>query len=53
MWKSGYRSFTNLTKISVVCETLNLSLEGEATSQIIDRIVIECLQNLIVTEKGE
>ncbi|TAE03156.1 MAG: hypothetical protein EAZ98_00625 [Oscillatoriales cyanobacterium] len=40
-------------KISVACETLNLSLEGEDTSQIIDRIVAECLQNLIVTEKGE
>lgn len=41
------------SKILVVCETLNLSLEGEDTSQIIDRIVEECLQNLIVTEKGE
>lgn len=41
------------SKILVICETLNLSLEGEDTSQIIDRIVEEYLQNLIVTEKGE
>jgi hypothetical protein len=41
------------SKILVVCETLNLSLEGEDTSQIIDRIVAECLQNLTLTEKGE
>ncbi|MFM9265358.1 hypothetical protein [Tychonema sp. BBK16] len=41
------------SKTSLVCQTLNLSLEGEDTSQIIDRIVEGYLQNLIVTEKGE
>ncbi len=40
-------------KILVIGETLNLSLEGEDTSQIIDRIVEEYLQSLIVTEIGE
>ncbi|MEZ2240171.1 sigma-70 family RNA polymerase sigma factor [Microcoleus sp.] len=41
------------SKVLVVCENLNLSLEGEDTSQIIDRIVEEYLQSLIVTEIGE
>jgi RNA polymerase sigma factor (sigma-70 family) len=46
--KSFYHS-----KISAACQTLNLSLDSEDTSQIIDKIVEECLQNLIVTKKGE
>lgn len=46
--KSFYHS-----KISAACRTLNLSLEMDDSHQIIDKIVEECLQNLIVTEKGE
>ncbi len=40
-------------QILAVCRTLNLSLEGEDASQIIDSIVQQCLQTLTASQKGE
>jgi hypothetical protein len=40
-------------QILAVCQTLNLSLEGEDASQIIDSIVQQCLQTLTASQKGE
>ncbi|MEG4814872.1 hypothetical protein [Microcoleus sp. K5-D4] len=40
-------------QILAACGTLNISLDGEDASQIIDSIVQQCLQTLTASKKGE
>jgi hypothetical protein len=40
-------------QISATGQTLNLSVAGKDTSQIIETIVQECLQTLMICKKGE
>ncbi|MEG4812266.1 hypothetical protein QUA82_32555 [Microcoleus sp. F8-D3] len=35
------------------CRTLNLSIDGEYSSQVIDEIVQKCLETLTISKKGE